>query len=53
MSRPAMRRHECVPALGLVGGAPIDQRGGLGMVHQFFGAELPKVIEALNRELAA
>ena len=27
--------------------------GGLGKVHQLFGAELPKVIEELNRELAA
>ena len=26
---------------------------GLGKVHQLFGAELPKVIEELNRELAA
>jgi type I restriction enzyme R subunit len=28
-------------------------QGGLGKVHQLFGAELPKVIEELNRELAA
>jgi type I restriction enzyme R subunit len=35
------------------GYAPFDQRGGLGKVHQLFGAELPKVIEELNRELAA
>jgi type I restriction enzyme R subunit len=35
------------------GYAPFDQRGGLGRVHQLFGAELPKVIEDLNRELAA
>ena len=28
-------------------------KGGLGKVHQLFGAELPKVIEELNRELAA
>ena len=27
--------------------------GDLGKVHQLFGAELPKVIEELNRELAA
>jgi type I restriction enzyme R subunit len=26
---------------------------GLGKVHQLFGAEWPKVIEELNRELAA
>ncbi len=32
---------------------PFNQRGGLGKVHQLFGAELPKVIEAMNRELAA
>jgi type I restriction enzyme R subunit len=25
----------------------------LGKLHQLFGAELPKVIEELNRELAA
>ena len=35
------------------GYAPFDQRGGLGKVHQLFGAELPRVIEALNKELAA
>ncbi|MCU0735234.1 MAG: hypothetical protein MUF20_06890 [Methylotetracoccus sp.] len=35
------------------GYAPFDQRGGLGQVHQIFGAELPKVIDELNRELAA
>lgn len=28
-------------------------QGGLGKVHQLFGAELPKVSEELNRELAA
>ena len=28
-------------------------KGGPGKVHQLFGAELPKVIEELNRELAA
>jgi len=33
--------------------APFDQRGGLGRVHQVFGGELTKVIEDLNRELAA
>lgn len=32
---------------------PFSQQGGLGRVHQLFGAELPKVIEALNRELVA
>ena len=35
------------------GYAPFDQRGGLGKVHQLFGAELPKLVEALNKELAA
>ena len=35
------------------GYAPFDQRGGLGRVHQLFGAELPKVIGELNRELVA
>jgi type I restriction enzyme R subunit len=33
--------------------APFDQRGGLGRVHQLFGAELPRVIDELNRELVA
>jgi type I restriction enzyme R subunit len=33
--------------------APFAKEGGLGKVHQLFGAELPKVLEALNRELAA
>jgi len=33
--------------------SPFNQRGGLGKVHQLFGAELPRVIEAMNRELAA
>ncbi len=32
---------------------PFNAQGGLGKVHQLFGAELPKVIEELNRELAA
>jgi type I restriction enzyme R subunit len=35
------------------GYAPFEQEGGLGKVHQLFGAELPKVMEELNRELAA
>ncbi len=35
------------------GYAPFDQCGGLGRVHQLFGAELPKVIDELNRELVA
>jgi type I restriction enzyme, R subunit len=33
--------------------APFNKEGGLGRVHQLFGPELPKVIEALNKELAA
>jgi len=33
--------------------APFNTEGGLGKVHQLFGAELPKVNEELNRELAA
>ena len=32
---------------------PFNQRGGLGKVHQLFGVELPRVIEAMNKELAA
>jgi type I restriction enzyme R subunit len=35
------------------GYAPFNQRGGMGKVYQLFGAELPKVIEAMNRELVA
>ncbi|MFM7848731.1 MAG: type I restriction-modification enzyme R subunit C-terminal domain-containing protein [Rubrivivax sp.] len=35
------------------GYAPFDQRGGLGRVHQLFGAELPEVMDELNRELVA
>ncbi len=30
-----------------------NAQGGLGKVHQLFGAELPKAIEEPNRELAA
>mgnify|MGYP003455818337 CR=1 FL=1 len=33
--------------------APFNAQGGLGKVHQLFGAELPKVIEDLNEALAA
>ena len=32
---------------------PFNQRGGLGKVHQIFGAELPKVLSSLNDALAA
>ena len=33
--------------------SPFAQEGGIGKVHQLFGAELPMVLEALNKELAA
>ncbi|AVO42494.1 type I restriction-modification enzyme R subunit C-terminal domain-containing protein [Simplicispira suum] len=33
--------------------APFNTEGGLGKVHQLFGAALPRVIEEMNRELAA
>jgi type I restriction enzyme R subunit len=33
--------------------SPFNQRGGLGKVYQLFGADLPRVIEVMNRELAA
>lgn len=33
--------------------APFNSEGGLGKVHQLFGAELGQVIEAMNRELVA
>ena len=33
--------------------APFDREGGLGKVHQLFGAELTQVIEGMNRELVA
>ncbi|MFO1405605.1 MAG: type I restriction-modification enzyme R subunit C-terminal domain-containing protein [Azonexus sp.] len=33
--------------------APFTREGGLGRVHQLFGEELPRVIEAMNRELVA
>ncbi len=33
--------------------SPFAQEGGIGKVHQLFGAELPRVLEAMNRELAA
>ena len=52
-----MAEHIASNNLGLeaedFGYAPFDHRGGLGKVHQLFGAELPKVIEAMNRECAA
>ncbi len=33
--------------------SPFAQEGGMGRVYQLFGAELPKVLEAMNQELAA
>jgi type I restriction enzyme R subunit len=33
--------------------SPFAQEGGMGKVYQLFGAELPKVLEAMNRELVA
>ena len=33
--------------------SPFAQEGGMGRVYQLFGAELPKVLKAMNRELAA
>ncbi len=33
--------------------APFGQRGGLGKVHQLFGAELMILVEIMNRELVA
>jgi type I restriction enzyme R subunit len=33
--------------------SPFAQEGGIGKVYQLFGAELPKVLEAMNKELAA
>ena len=33
--------------------SPFAQEGGMGRVYQLFGAELPKVLEEMNRELAA
>jgi type I restriction enzyme R subunit len=32
---------------------PFNQRGGLGRVHQLFGADLPGVLISLNEALAA
>ena len=32
---------------------PFNQRGGLGKVHQLFGADLPKVLAELNEALVA
>ena len=52
-----MIRDHIAANLGIVpddfGYSPFAQEGGLGRVYQLFGAELPKVLEAMNRELAA
>ena len=32
---------------------PFSQQGGLGRVHQLFGAELPTVLASLTKSLAA
>ncbi len=32
---------------------PVNKVRGLGKVHQLFGTDLPKVLEALNTELVA
>lgn len=53
----AMIRHPIAANLGIepddFGCSPFAQEGGIGKVHQLFGAELPKVLEAMNQELAA
>jgi hypothetical protein len=48
MNRPAVgaRRRFARPA-------SIERRGGLGKVHQLFGADLPGVLASLNEALAA
>jgi len=33
--------------------SPFNQRGGLGKAHQFFGEQLPKLLDELNAVLAA
>ena len=33
--------------------APFDSRGGLGKMHQLFGAEMDTLLEQLNEELVA
>ena len=33
--------------------SPFAQEGGMGRVYQLFGAELPRVLDAMNRELSA
>ena len=52
-----MIRDHIAANLGIVSDdfeySPFAQEGGIGKVHQLFGAELPKVLEAMNRELAA
>jgi len=33
--------------------APFSQQGGLGKAHQLFGEQLPKLLDELNKVLAA
>ena len=33
--------------------SPFNGRGGLGEAHQLFGAQLPQLLDELNRALAA
>ena len=33
--------------------SPFNQRGGLGKAHQFFGEQLPQLLDELNTTLAA
>ena len=33
--------------------SPFAQEGGIGKVHQLFGAELPRVLVAINQALVA
>ena len=33
--------------------APFAKEGGLGKVHQLFGTQLPNMLKAMNKELAA
>jgi type I restriction enzyme R subunit len=33
--------------------SPFDAKGGLGKMHQLFGADMDRLIEEMNEELAA
>jgi type I restriction enzyme R subunit len=52
-----MIRHHIAANLGIEPDdfeyAPFNSEGGLGKVHQLFGAELGQVIEEMNRGLVA